>query len=120
MSNGQMAWQDTRVSSAQTSPPALPRAARPAAGDELMLKVDGLAHGGAGVARHNGYVVFVDGGFPGDLVRSVVVKPRRDYAEARTVEVVEPSPDRVPERCEGDGPRCPGSPWQGLRYERQL
>ena len=93
---------------------------RPAAGDELTLTVSGLAHGGAGIARHDGYVVFVDGGFPSDIVRAVVIKARRAYAEASAVEIVESSPDRVPERCDQDGPRCPGSPWQGLRYERQI
>jgi 23S rRNA (uracil1939-C5)-methyltransferase len=35
-------------------------------------------------------------------------------------EVLESSPDRVPERCDHEGGGCPGSPWQGLRYERQL
>ena len=30
------------------------------------------------------------------------------------------SPDRVPIRCDHEGGECPGSPWQPLRYERQL
>ena len=44
------------------------RAARPARGAELELSVDSLAHGGSGVARHDGFVVFVQGGMPGDRV----------------------------------------------------
>ena len=39
-------------------------------GQELELAVDSLAHGGAGVARHEGYVVFVTGAVPGDRVRA--------------------------------------------------
>ena len=35
-------------------------------GEELELRVDSLAYGGNGVARHNGFVVFVRGGLPGD------------------------------------------------------
>src|SRR5205814_5480617 len=92
---------------------------RPQPGERLELRVDALAHGGAGIARHDGYVVFVDGAFPGDVVAAEIVKPKRDYATARLVEVLEPSPDRVAERCDHDGGGCPGSPWQGLRYERQ-
>ncbi len=69
---------------------------RPSRGDELELTIDSLAHGGNGVARLDGYVVFVAGAVPGDRVRAVVGKSKKAYAEARTVEVLEPSPDRIP------------------------
>jgi 23S rRNA (uracil1939-C5)-methyltransferase len=90
------------------------------AGELVELRVDDLAHGGAGVARHDGLVVFVDGGFPSELVRAEIVRSKRDYANARAVELLEPSEDRVPQRCDHAGAPCPGSPWQELRYERQL
>jgi 23S rRNA (uracil1939-C5)-methyltransferase len=89
--------------------------ARPSRGDVLELSVESLAHGGNGVARRDGYVVFVAGGVPGDRVRAVVGKAKKAYAEARAVEIVEPSPDRVPPVAEH-----PGAPWQVLPYERQL
>src|SRR3954453_1728064 len=88
---------------------------RPRRGDELELVVDSLAYGGNGVARLDGYVVFVAGALPGDRVRAVVGKSKRAYAEARTVEILEPSPDRLPEVA-----HHPGAPWQVLPYERQL
>src|SRR5437763_369729 len=69
---------------------------RPTRGDELELVVDSLAHGGNGVARLDGYVVFVAGGKPGDRVRAVVSKGKKAYAQARSIEELEPSPDRVP------------------------
>ncbi|MGH2978240.1 MAG: 23S rRNA (uracil(1939)-C(5))-methyltransferase RlmD [Solirubrobacterales bacterium] len=97
-----------------------PRAQRPRRGDMLELRIESVAHGGAGVGRMERYVVFVDGGFPGELVRAEVLRSKRDYANARAVEVLEPSPDRVPQRCDHGGQPCPGSPWQELRYERQL
>ena len=71
---------------------------RPARGAELELTVDTLAHGGNGVARLDGYVVFVAGALPGDRVRAVVGKSKRAYAEARAVEILEPSPDRIAPR----------------------
>ena len=89
---------------------------KPQRGDELDLTIDTLAYGGAGVARLEGYVVFVSGAVPGDRVRAVVTKRKRAYAEARTVEVVEPSPDRIDPRA----PEHPGIPWQVLPYEKQL
>jgi 23S rRNA (uracil1939-C5)-methyltransferase len=88
---------------------------RPHRGDELELTVDSLAFGGAGVARTNGYVVFVSGAIPGDRVRAVIGKRKRAYAEARTVEILEPSPERLEPRA-----HHPGAPWQVLPYERQL
>src|ERR671919_1208285 len=91
------------------------KAARPQRGDELELTIDRLAHGGAGVARTDGYVVFVRGAVPGDRVRARVGKSKRSFAEADAVELLEPSPDRV----EPVAPH-PGAPWQVLPYELQL
>ncbi len=92
-----------------------PRSARPSRGDELELTVDTLAYGGNGVARLDGYVVFVSGAMPGDRVRAEVGKAKRAYAEARAVEILEPGPDRIAPVADH-----PGAPWQVLPYERQL
>jgi 23S rRNA (uracil1939-C5)-methyltransferase len=88
--------------------------------EELLVEIDSLAHGGRGVGRTNGYVVFVSGGLPGDTVRARITKRKRDFAEAAAIELVRPSGDRIPDRCEHDGEPCPGAPWQGLPYELQL
>jgi 23S rRNA (uracil1939-C5)-methyltransferase len=95
-------------------------APRPARGESLLLEIDSLAYGGKGIARRNGYVVFVTGALPGDRVMAEVTRAKRGYAEARTVKIVKPSPDRVPERCDHGGEPCPGAPWQALPYEEQL
>src|SRR4051794_32553838 len=88
---------------------------RPRPGTDLELVVDRLAYGGKGVARLDGYVVFVAGGMPGDRVLARVEKSKRAYAEARTIEVIEPSPDRLEPVADH-----PGAPWQVLPYEQQL
>lgn len=89
---------------------------RPQRGDEVDLTIERFAHGGAGVARsEGGYVVFVTGGVPGDRVRAEITKRKRNYAEARAVEILEPSPNRIEPK--GDHP---GAPWQVLPYELQL
>ncbi len=92
---------------------------KPDMGQELDLRIESLAFGGNGVARvplgERGYVVFVRDAIPGDLVRAVITKRKRDYAEARTLEVIEPGPDRIPATTDH-----PGAPWQVLPYERQL
>jgi 23S rRNA (uracil1939-C5)-methyltransferase len=90
---------------------------RPERGDELELTVDRLAHGGEGVARFgdDGYVVFVSGAIPGDTVRAIVSKRKRSYAHARAVQIVRPSPERIPPMA-----AHPGVAWQVLPYDRQL
>jgi 23S rRNA (uracil1939-C5)-methyltransferase len=88
---------------------------RPRKGDELELRIDRLAHGGAGVARSEGYVVFVRGAVPGDLVRARITRSKRSFGEADSIELIAPSPERV----EPLAPH-PGAPWQVLPYERQL
>ena len=97
--------------------------ARPAKrhrGEQLEVEIDSLAFGGRGVARADGMVVFVAGALPGDRVRAEVTKAKRRFAEARAVELLRPGADRVADRCAHGGEPCPGAPWQGLPYERQL
>ncbi len=88
-------------------------------GEELELRVDSLAYGGNGVARVNGFVVFVRGGLPGDLVRARVTKTKRGFAEAVTQAVLEPSSERVEAPCRHFGV-CGGCRFQDLAYESQL
>src|SRR3954463_2676052 len=89
---------------------------RPQRGELLELRVDSLAFGGNGVARTDGgYVVFVNGGVPGAPGRAEVTKRKRAYAEARAVEIIELSPERIAPKADH-----PGAPWQVLPYERQL
>jgi len=86
---------------------------------ELDLTIDSLAFGGRGVARQNGFVIFVEGAVPGDQVRAVVTRARRSYAEARVVELLNGSPDRKAAECAHFGV-CGGCSWQTLSYEAQL
>jgi 23S rRNA (uracil1939-C5)-methyltransferase len=100
--------------------PTTDQQGRPARGELLELEVEGLAYGGKGIARRDGYVVFVSDALPGDRVRAEVTKAKRGYAEANATELLRASPDRVAPRCDHGGEPCPGAPWQGLAYERQL
>src|SRR3954452_8280848 len=85
---------------------------------ELELRIDSLAYGGNGVARLDGFVVFVRRGLPGDTVRARVTKVQRRHAEAVTTEVVEAGPNRVLAPCE-HYPPCGGCRFQDLDYDAQ-
>ncbi len=94
--------------------------AKPRPGTELELEIDSLAQGGRGVARSNGYVVFVSGALPGDRVRVRLTKTKKSFAEGKAVELLRASSERIADTCVHDGEPCPGAPWQGMSYERQL
>jgi 23S rRNA (uracil1939-C5)-methyltransferase len=85
---------------------------------ELELTVDSLAYGGNGVARLDGFVVFVRRGLPGDTVRARVTKVQRRHAEALATEVLRPGPQRVDAPCR-HYPACGGCRFQDLAYEAQ-
>jgi 23S rRNA (uracil1939-C5)-methyltransferase len=87
--------------------------------DELELRIDRLAYGGNGVARLNGFVVFVRRGLPGDLVRARVTKVKRSHAEATALAVLEPGAARVEAPCAHFG-ACGGCRFQDLAYDAQL
>src|SRR5216684_1810297 len=86
---------------------------------ELELTVESLAYGGNGVARHDGFVVFVRRGLPGDTVRARVTKVKRGFAEAIATDVLSPGPQRVDAPC-AHFPTCGGCRFQDLAYEAQL
>ena len=86
--------------------------------EEVELRIDSLAYGGNGVARLNGFVVFVRRGLPGDRVRARVTKVKRGFAEALATAVIEPSPDRVEAPCI-HYPVCGGCRFQDLDYAAQ-
>jgi 23S rRNA (uracil1939-C5)-methyltransferase len=94
-------------------------AAPVAKGEELELDVESLAYGGNGVARLDGFVVFVRRGLPGDRVRARVTKVKRSHAEALATEVVRPGARRVAAPC-AHFPACGGCRFQDLAYEAQL
>jgi 23S rRNA (uracil1939-C5)-methyltransferase len=88
--------------------------------EELELHVDSLAYGGNGVARLNGFVVFVRRALPGDTVRARVTKVKRGYAEATATEVLVPSTERTDAPCRHYYEGCGGCRFQDLRYEAQI
>lgn len=88
-------------------------------GDQLRLTVDSVAYGGHGVGRSHDYVVFVPFTAPGDEVQVELVEVKKNFARARLVEILKPSPDRVTPRCPYFG-ECGGCQYQHLDYAAQL
>lgn len=88
-------------------------------GDIVTLTAEAAAFEGHAVARWNAFVVFVEGAVPGDTVTARVFKKKKQFAYARAVEILSPSPHRVDAACEHFG-ICGGCTWQSLDYGEQL
>lgn len=88
-------------------------------GQILELEIADTAFGGRGLAKVNGLAVFVDQVAPLDHVRVRVVRKRKNYAEARLLEILSPSPYRIDPPCPYSGV-CGGCKWQFLNYEKQI
>lgn len=102
----------------------------------ITVELTDMAHGGSALGRHEGKVIFVDGGLPGETVRASIVDNHKRYAQARVAEVVKPAAERIAEpRCPhfGDpderfsrrglanaGRFCGGCQWQHADYAAQL
>lgn len=78
-----------------------------------------LTHDGRGVARRDGKAVFVSGALPGERVMAEQTAKNRHFDEARTLDVLEASPDRVTPRCPHFG-TCGGCVLQHLDEARQI
>lgn len=66
---------------------------------ELVVKIEKLSNTGMGIAKDNGYVIFVDGACPGDTVKIQLTKKNKNFATAKVLEIIEPSPFRVKPFC---------------------
>lgn len=85
----------------------------------LELRIESLAFGGAGVARSDGRVVFVDGTVPGDRIRAQVMADQGSYLQARVLDLLEPGTARIAPPCPIVAD-CGGCPWQQVDYPTQL
>ena len=86
---------------------------------KVQLRIESLVHGGEGLARHEGRVVFVRGGAPGDLVEAELQGGSGRFARTRALRVLEPGAARVSAPCPIVD-RCGGCPVQQVDYAAQL
>ena len=91
----------------------------PRKGEEIELEITTSAFGGKAVGRNEGLVYFVKDAVPGDRIKALVLRRKKNFVEARMSQLIEASKDRVEPRCQHFGV-CGGCHWQNLSYPRQL
>ena len=88
-------------------------------GQQITLEISHIAFGGKGLAKPEGFAVFVDKAVPGDVVQALITRKKKNYAEARVLELLTASSDRIDPECPYSG-YCGGCKWQFLGYDKQL
>lgn len=95
-------------------------------GDIVSLSITDYAFEGKGISKidkdgqeDKKFVVFVNGGYPGDEVEAKITKLKKTFAEATVEKVINPSTDRTEHKCKYFGV-CGGCKQQNMKYERQL
>ncbi|MEA3544742.1 MAG: 23S rRNA (uracil(1939)-C(5))-methyltransferase RlmD [Thermodesulfobacteriota bacterium] len=83
------------------------------------LTVETMVNGGAGLARHEGRVVFISHAAVGDIVSCRVTKVKKHFLEAEIGEILQSAPERRQSICPVAGD-CGGCQWQHLPYPEQL
>lgn len=85
----------------------------------VEFQVEALSNLGAGIAKPDGWVVFIPFALPGEKVRAKVWRNEANCSHADLIEILEPSPDRIEPHCP-HFTLCGGCQYQHLPYQKQL
>lgn len=85
----------------------------------VECEVTDVAYGGKGLAKLDGFAVFIDQTVTGDRVEARITRKKRNFAEAVVHEMLAPSTLRVDPPCPYSG-FCGGCKWQFIAYSYQL
>jgi tRNA/tmRNA/rRNA uracil-C5-methylase (TrmA/RlmC/RlmD family) len=87
--------------------------------DKISLTIQDLAFGGEGVGRLDDFVVFVPFVIVGETVEVEITEVKKNFARAKLLRVVTPSPERVAPECKYFT-QCGGCQYQHIDYPAQL
>lgn len=86
---------------------------------ELVVTIEKLSNLGFGIAKINGYVIFVKDSCPEDIVKIRLIKKNKNFANAEIIEIIEPSKHRVKSVCSMQKV-CGACQLQFIDYKYQL
>lgn len=87
--------------------------------NEYILNIEALGYEGEGIAKIDGYPVFISGALIGEKVKVNIIKVKKNFAYGKLIEILEESPERREPKCSSYN-MCGGCTLQHLSYEGQL
>ncbi len=88
-------------------------------GQVIECEITGFGTGGTGVAKFDGFAVFIGGAIPGEQVKVQISKVKKTFAEADLLEVIKPHTERIEAICPHFG-ECGGCQLQHISYPEEL
>jgi len=88
-------------------------------GDKIILPIHDIAFGGEGVGRVEELVIFVPFVIVGETAEVEITELKKNFARAKLLRVLTPSPERVAPECRYFG-ACGGCQYQHIAYAGQL
>ncbi|RHW45120.1 23S rRNA (uracil(1939)-C(5))-methyltransferase RlmD [Bombilactobacillus bombi] len=86
---------------------------------EITLDIIDLSYEGLGVAKVDGYSLFVENALPGEQVQALITKVGRKFGFAKTLKIIKKSPDRI-EQYDKKYVQTGIAPLIHLSYNKQL
>ena len=72
-------------------------------GERFAVEIISTGFEGKSIAKHNDIVIFVDGGVEGDFAEIEITKTKKKYAEAKIIDLKNPSVNRIEPKCKHFG-----------------
>lgn len=85
----------------------------------VTLTIEDMSSEGEGIGKVDGYTIFVKDAIIGDCIEAKIIKPKKNYAFARLLSILEPSSHRIEAKCEFHR-QCGGCQLQTMSYAKQL
>jgi len=87
--------------------------------DNLTIEIENVTAKGFGIAKIEDFVLFTEGGLPGDKLAVKVIKVKKTYGYGKIQRIISPSPHRIQSPCPVSD-KCGGCQWQHCEYQAQL
>ena len=91
----------------------------PKKNDIVTIEITDVSSDGLGIGKADGYTLFVQSAFPGDIIKAKIVKVLKNYGFGIINKLVSPAPSRIESDCPSFG-RCGGCSFRQISYEAEL
>jgi len=86
----------------------------------MNIAIEKVVYPGKALGRgEDGIATFVEGALAGELVEVQITKNKKSFKEAKLLEVIKPSPERISAKCPSYG-KCGGCSLQHTEYSSQV
>ncbi len=92
---------------------------KPVQGEELEVEVSNLGINGEGIARSDGFTIFIPGALPGEMVLVKIDEVKPSFAKAQLIQILQTSSHRTTPPCPLFE-KCGGCQIMHLKYSQQL